>query len=90
VRIAVPASTRAPGIEPDAKARRTRRAGMGDIGGTHRVTVHRRVVEAGDVARRADFLCEHEAERVEDRRPLDTERRHVFEHQLQGFVRADH
>ncbi len=63
---------------------------MSDVGGAHRVTVHRGVVEAGDVARRADFLGEHAAERVENRRPLDPERRHVFEHQLQGFVRADH
>ena len=64
------------------KAHRARLAGMGNIGGAHGIAVHRRVVEAGDVAWRADFFGQHAAERGHHRRALDAEGRHGFEHQL--------
>ena len=85
VRIAVPGSTRRVGIVPAPTVSITSSdtgcdsAGGGDVSGADRIAVHRGIIEAGNIARRADLLGEHATEAGKNRHALDAERCDIFE-----------
>jgi hypothetical protein len=60
------------------------------IGGPHRVAVHRGVIEAGDIARRADLFGEYAAECLQDRHSLDPEHCHVGKNDFKSLIGASH
>ncbi len=62
----------------------------GDICGANRVTVHRRVIEARDIARRANLLGQDSSQRVQERHALDPERLDGLEDDTQGVVGTNH
>ena len=61
-------------------------ASAGEIGGAHGEAVHRGVVERRDVDVAASVLCEHAAERVEQRDLLGGQARQAREHELAGLL----
>ena len=81
--------SRADGLE-HLEADRIGFAGGRDIGSADRVAVHRGIVEARNIARRADLLGEHSAEPVKDRNALDAERSNGFEDDAQSVVGTNH